>query len=54
MIRVLVVRAEADVDVERISSEITRALEKQGALARPVRVERVEAVVKTALGKARS
>lgn len=52
MIRVLLARQETDIDVDRLSSEIARALENQRARARPVRVERVDAVVKTALGKA--
>ena len=52
VIRVLLARPEGDVNVERLSSDIAQALEKQGAIARPVRVERVDTVVKTPSGKA--
>ena len=52
VIRVLIARPEADIDSERLSFDIGQALEKQGARARAVRVERVDAVVKTATGKA--
>jgi len=52
VIRVLLARPQAEIDGERISSDIAQALERQGARARAVRVERVAAVVKTAMGKA--
>ena len=52
VIRVLIARPEADIDSERLSFDIAQALERQGARARAVRVERVDAVVKTATGKA--
>jgi hypothetical protein len=51
-IRVLLARPDGPVDTLRISSEIERELEEKGALPRPIRVERVEEVTKTALGKA--
>jgi phenylacetate-CoA ligase len=51
-IRVLLARPEDLVDILQISSDIGRALEEKGAVARPVRVERVDEVTKTALGKA--
>jgi len=51
-IRVLLARPEGLVDTLDISSEIERALEENGALARPIHIERVEEVTKTALGKA--
>jgi phenylacetate-CoA ligase len=50
-IRVLLAQPAGSVDTLRVSSEIARALEQQGALPRAVRVERVEEVTKTALGK---
>ena len=52
VIRVLLAHPSADIDTERLSSEVARALEKEGAHARPVHVERVDAVIRTALGKA--
>ena len=52
VIRVLLARPEADIDSKRLSFDIAQALEKQGARTRAVRVERVDAVVKTAMGKA--
>ena len=52
VIRVLLARPEANVDGGRLSSDVAQALEKQGARAPAVRVERVDAVVKTAMGKA--
>jgi phenylacetate-CoA ligase len=51
-IRVLLARPEGLVDTLDISSEIERALQENGALARPIHIERVEEVTKTALGKA--
>jgi phenylacetate-CoA ligase len=51
-IRVLLARPTGVVDTLRISSEIERALEKEGALPRAIHIERVEVVTKTALGKA--
>ena len=51
VIRVLLARPETDVDVERLSSDLVRALDVHGARARPVRVERVDAVVEDRHGK---
>ena len=51
-IRVLLVRPEGSLDTARISADIERALEQQGALSRHVQIERVDAVTRTALGKA--
>jgi putative adenylate-forming enzyme len=51
-IRVLLARPESPIDTLRLSSEIERTLEQQGALPRPIRIELVEEVTKTALGKA--
>jgi phenylacetate-coenzyme A ligase PaaK-like adenylate-forming protein len=51
-IRVLLARPEGLLDILDISSKIERALEENGALARPIHIERVEEVTKTALGKA--
>jgi phenylacetate-coenzyme A ligase PaaK-like adenylate-forming protein len=52
VIRVLLVRPEDQIDGERLSSEVSRTLERQGAFPGPVRVESVKAVPRTALGKA--
>ena len=51
-IRVLLAKPEGLLDTLDISSKIERALEENGALERPIHIERVEEVTKTALGKA--
>jgi phenylacetate-CoA ligase len=51
-IRVLLAQTEGPLDTVRISSEIERALEQQGALSIRVHTEQVEDVTKTAFGKA--
>jgi len=51
-IRVLLARPEDSVDLSRVSVAIEQALEQQGVLARPVRIVQVEAIPRTALGKA--
>jgi phenylacetate-CoA ligase len=51
-IRVLLARPEGSVDLSGVSSAVERALEQQGVLGRSVRVVQVEAVPRTALGKA--
>jgi phenylacetate-coenzyme A ligase PaaK-like adenylate-forming protein len=51
-VRVLLARPKGSVDLGSVSSAIERALERQGVLARPVRVVQVEAIPRTALGKA--
>jgi hypothetical protein len=48
----LVVGAPEDIDAEAWSRRLTSALENQGARIPYVRIERVENVPRTALGKA--
>lgn len=51
-IRILLSRPSGDIDVERLTSNVASALQQRGAVGRPVRIERVESVIKTTLGKA--
>jgi len=51
-IRLLLQQPGAEIDVDGLSAEVVRALEYQKAIPPRVRVERVEAVTKSATGKA--
>src|SRR4030095_14816163 len=50
-IRLLLQQPGAGIDIDGLSAEVVRALERQKAISPPVRVERVEAVTKSATGK---
>jgi phenylacetate-CoA ligase len=52
VIRVLLAHPAATIDLAGLRLDVVRMLERQGAAARAVRIEQVEAVVKTAMGKA--
>jgi putative adenylate-forming enzyme len=51
-IRILLVAPEPQIDVELLAVETARQLEQQGAVRPQVRVERINAITRTALGKA--
>jgi phenylacetate-CoA ligase len=50
-IRILLARPSGEIDTDRVSSAVVRAIERQGAVPCPVLVERVDVVSKTATGK---
>lgn len=51
-IGVRLARPSSEIDVSRLTSDLQQALASRGVVARPVRVERVDAVERTPLGKA--